>query len=371
MSQLLAATRKGLFILERNGSAAWSQRASAFLGDNVTLAYQDPRDGWIYATLNHGHFGVKLHRSQDGGATWQEIASPAYPPFPEGRAPDRCPMRQIEIAWNLQQIWAFAAGGRDQPGRLWCGTIPGGLFKSDDHGASWTIVNSLWDRPERTQWFGGGYDYPGIHSVCVDPRDSRVVTVGVSCGGIWRTDDDGATWSQAGQGLRSAYMPPEQAFDVATQDPHILVNCPGQPDGFWVQHHNGVFVSRDGARSFVEVDKAGPSVFGFACAVHPADPDTAWLAPAIKDEKRIPVDGKLVITRTRDGGKSFDVLSDGLPSTPAYDLVYRHCLAVDGQGQSVAFGSTTGNVWASADQGDHWTTAASNLPPVYSLSFLK
>src|SRR5690606_3260080 len=144
----------------RNGSESWSHSAPAFLGDNVTLAYQDPRDGALYAALNHGHFGVKLHRSRDGGATWAEIAAPAYPPFPEEREPDRCPMRQIEIPWSTQQIWALAAGGADQPGRLWCGTIPGGLFKSDDSGASWSIVESLWDRPERRQWFGGGYDFP-------------------------------------------------------------------------------------------------------------------------------------------------------------------------------------------------------------------
>lgn len=370
MSQLLITTRKGLFLYTADSDGHYHVSQTAFLGDPVTLALHDKRSGTLFAALKHGHFGCKLHRSADLGKTWEEIAAPAYPEFPEGREPDRCPMSQIEIPWNLELIWALAPGGSEQEGRIWCGTIPGGLFKSDDNGDSWQLVESLWNHPSRQKWFGGGYDFPGIHSICVDPRNSAKLTLGVSCGGIWKSDDDGATWRQAGQGLRNAYMPPEQAFEPDSQDPHMLAQCASQPDCHWVQHHNGIFKSQDGGLNFTEIEKAGPSTFGFAVAVHPQNPDTAWFAPAVKDEFRYPVDGQFVITRTRDGGKSFDVLRNGLPQEHAYDLVYRHALAVDESGQKLVGGSTTGNLWVSGDQGDSWQTVSNTLPPIYSVAFI-
>ncbi|MBK1878663.1 WD40/YVTN/BNR-like repeat-containing protein [Pelagicoccus mobilis] len=370
MNQLLITTRKGLFIYTPAADGSYQVSQTAFLGDPVTLALYDKRSGYLYAALKHGHFGCKLHRSKDNGASWEEIATPAYPAFPEGRAPDRCPMRQIEIPWKLELIWALTPGGDDQVGRIWCGTIPGGLFKSDDHGDSWELVESLWNNPARQKWFGGGYDFPGIHSVCVDPRDSEHVTLGISCGGVWKSKDDGTTWQQAGQGLRAAYLPPDQAHDPEAQDPHLLTQCKAEPDNLWTQHHNGIFKSQDGGQNFTEIEEAGPSTFGFAVAVHPSDPETAWFAPAIKDEQRYPVDGKFVITRTRDGGKSFETLRKGLPQEHSYDLIYRHALAVDDSGENLLTGSTTGNLWLSPDQGDTWQTISNTLPPIYSVAFI-
>lgn len=368
MPFLIAATRKGFFRFDKSGQS-WEVTRTAFLGDSVSYVVQDPRTLNLYAALNLGHFGCKLQRSTDGGKSWEEIGTPTYPKFPEGREPDRCPMRQIEIPWKLELIWALVPGGDDQPGRLWCGTIPGGLFKSDDHGQSWSIVESLWNHPARTKWFGGGYDFPGIHSICVDPRDSKTVTIGVSCGGVWRTKNDGASWKLVGQGLRNAYLPPDQAYLPDQQDPHLLAMCSGEPDHFYVQHHNGIFYSRDGAENFSEITEAGPSTFGFAVAVDPNDPETAWFAPGVKDEARYPVDGELVITRTRDSGKNFDVLRNGLPQSHSYDLIYRHGLIVDDSGQVLAAGSTTGNLWVSENQGDSWYCVSQYLPPIYGLYF--
>jgi hypothetical protein len=136
-----------------------------------------------------------------------------------------------------------------------------------------------------------------------------------------------------------------------------------------VQHHCGIFISRDGSESWQEIKNVPPSSFGFGVAVHPRDPDTAWFVPGIKDEKRIPVDGKLVVTRTRDGGKSFDVLRQGLPQEHSYDLVFRHALAVDESGDRLAFGSTTGGVWVSEDQGNSWQNVSHTLPPVHAVRF--
>jgi photosystem II stability/assembly factor-like uncharacterized protein len=217
--------------------------------------------------------------------------------------------------------------------------------------------------------FGGGYDTPGVHSLCVDPRDPRCVRAGISTGGVWRSDDDGATWTLTADGMRAAYMPPERAHDPLVQDVHRLVQCAAAPDALWVQHHNGVFRSTDGGAGWREVTDVPPSVFGFAVAVHPRDPDTAWFVPAIKDERRIPVDGKLVVARTRDGGASFEVLSRGLPTEPSFDLVYRHGLAIDASGERLAFASTTGGLWLTENGGDDWTMLPTRLPPVLAVAF--
>jgi hypothetical protein len=359
-STLLVATRKGLFTCER-AAVGWRVAGAAFVGDNVTLALADPRDGTWYAALDHGHFGVKLHRSTDRGASWTEIAAPAYPAKPAAS--------DDPASWSTRLVWALEIAP-DTAGGLWCGTIPGGLFRSSDRGASWQLVESLWEHPSRRRWMGGGADQPGIHSICVDPRDPRRLAVGVSCGGVWRSDDRGATWTVRGAGMRAAYMPPDQADEPDVQDPHRVVQCRSAPGVFWTQHHNGIFRSVDDLDSWAEVTTAAPSTFGFAVAVHPGDPDTAWFVPAQKDERRVPVDGAVVVTRTRDGGKSFEVLRRGLPQEHAYDLVYRHGLDVTDDGTTLAMGSTTGSLWVSVDQGDQWQTVSTHLPPIHAVRFV-
>jgi hypothetical protein len=368
--RLIAATRKGLFTIERGAPKRWSISRASFLADNVGQALVDPRNpkDW-YAALHHGHFGTKLHRSRDGGETWQEVAVPVYPPQPEGEVEKD--MWGKPVAWKLERIWALAAGHRDHPGQLWAGTLPGGLFRSNDHGDTWEMVRTLWDHPKRKEWFGGGMDMPGIHSICVDPRDGRRVRVGVSCGGVWQTDDGGNSWDCRATGMWAAYMPPERKFDPNIQDPHLITQCTAKPDYLWAQHHNGIFRTIDGAANWTEVTGVQPSSFGFAVSVHPKDPDTAWFVPAIKDEKRIPANGQVVVTRTRDGGKSVEVLRNGLPQEHAYDIVYRHALDVDESGNRLVFGSTTGSLWVSEDQGDSWQTVSHHLPPVYAVQFVR
>jgi hypothetical protein len=352
---LHVASRKGLFTFRR-ANGGWRSGPPAHLGEPVTAVLTDPRDGAVYAALRLGHFGCKLHRSEDGGAIWEELPAPAYPAAPEGAE-----------APSLDMIWALAAGGPD--GELWAGTLPGGLFRSRDRGASWSLVESLWSRPERSEWFGGGYDHPGIHSILVDPRDPDRLTVGISCGGVWKSDDRGETWRLSGQGLRAAFMPPERAYDPNIQDPHLIAACAAAPDVVWCQHHNGMFRSTDAGASFAEIDPPSPSAFGFAVAAHPADPLTAWFAPAVKDECRVPVDGRLVVTRTRDGGASFEALHEGLPGGASWDLIYRHALVVDAAGTRLAMGSTTGNLWVSDSGGEAWEQIAGHLPPIAQVAF--
>jgi len=358
MPVLDIATRKGLFTARPDGGA-WRVGPPAFLGQPVSAVLYDARDRALYAALRLGHFGVKLHRSDDGGANWTELAVPALPAPPEG----------VEKAPALDMTWTLAASGPAEPGTIWAGTLPAALFRSDNRGATWTLIQSLWDVPERSEWFGGGYDHPGIHSILVDPRDHRRLTVGISCGGVWLSEDSAASWRLAGDGLRADYMPPARALDRAIQDPHRLAACAAAPDTVWCQHHNGIFRSTGRGASFSAIDPPSPSGFGFAVAAHPREPGTAWFVPAIRDELRVPVDGRLVVTRTQDAGQSFTTLADGLPSAATYDLVYRHALDVTDDGASLAMGSTTGHVWTSADGGARWTRLDALLPPIAQVAF--
>lgn len=348
------ATRKGLIEL-RHRDGGWRIERHSFLGEPVSAVLPPGPGGTMLAALNLGHFGVKLHRSADGGATWTEVAAPAYPEQPADAAGP---------AWKLVQVWTLARDGAT----VWAGTLPGGLFRSDDDGTSWQLVRPLWDRPERLEWFGGGYDVPGIHSICPHPAAPGEMLVGISCGGAWRSTDGGETWATRSKGMRADFMPPERAEDPNIQDPHRIVRCPAVPEVLWCQHHCGIWRSTDNGAVWQPLT-APVSSFGFTVAVHPRDPDTAWFVPAIADQTRVPVDGALVVNRTRDGGRSWQTLRDGLPQSHAYDLMYRHALDVADDGERLLMGSTTGGLWASDDGGDHWQAVSLNLPMIHAVSF--
>lgn len=353
VSRAWVATRKGLFELQRLG-LAWRVARVSFLGEPVTMVLPPDAQGRMLAALNLGHFGVKLHASQDHGATWAEVATPVYPEQPAG-APGP--------EWKLVQVWALERGAN---GRVWAGTLPGGLFASDDLGASWQLNRPLWDQPGRAQWFGGGYPCPGIHSLCPHPQQPDDLLLAISCGGVWRTTDAGASWALRANGLRATYMPPEQADDPNIQDPHLVARCTAVPEVLWCQHHNGIWRSSDHAQTWQEL-QAPLSSFGFTVAAHPSDPLTAWFVPAQADQCRVPVGAALVVNRTRDGGQTWQTLQHGLPQHEAYDLVYRHGLAVGADGSTLLMGSTTGGLWTSFDGGDHWSAVSLNLPPIAAL----
>ena len=349
------ATRKGLFEL-RHRAGAWGVERVSFLGEPVSMLLPPDDVGRMLAALHLGHFGAKVHASDDAGATWREVATPTYPEQPAGAEGP---------AWKLMMIWSLERRG----GTVWAGTLPGGLFRSDDFGTSWQLQNSLWSRAERLEWFGGGFDAPGIHSICPHPARPDEILLGVSCGGAWVTRDDGASWQIQAKGMRADFMPPERADDQNIQDPHCIVRCTARPDVLWCQHHNGIFRSTDNAASWHAITSAPLSSFGFAVAVHPDDPGTAWFAPAVVDQTRVPVNAAMMVNRTRDGGRSFETLRDGLPQRDCYDLVYRHGLAVAPGGRALLMGSTTGNLWATDDGGEHWAGVAGNLPPIYAVRF--
>ena len=357
-NRLHVGTRKGLFELARR-DGAWEIVDTQFLGDPVSVVLPHA-DGTVYAALDLGHFGAKLWQ-RDRAGEWRELAVPVFPPKPDDIHDDPHP-------WSLGKIWALEPGG--VPGRLWAGTMPGGLFRSDDGGASWSLNEALWLMPERREWMGvAGGEQPGIHSVLIDPRNPADVRIGVSIAGVWASTHSGSSWRIINQGMYNEYMPPERREDPIVQDVHFLARCAAHPEIMWCQHHNGVFRSEDAGANWREVSEIRPSKFGFAVAAHPRDPNTAWFVPAIKDERRIPVDGKVVVARTRDGGRSFDVLNHGLPQRHAYDIVWRHALAVDASGECLALGSTSGGLWISEDGGDSWSMPDARLPPVAAVRF--
>jgi hypothetical protein len=392
--RILLATRKGVVILDRT-SAGWRARRIAHSGVNVCYAAMDPRDGTLWASLDHGHWGPKLSRSRDGGESWQDAPSIKYPegsrmiaqymPLP-GEDPEVAAKRPKYKDATLLKTWVLAFGDAGQPGVMYAGTIPGGLFVSKDGGESWELNRPLWNHPSRggdlfageatseNTWGGtpAAVDYgefaPGIHSVVVDPRHPGRILVGVSSAGVLESTDGGATWAGRNQGLLMDYMPNPAA--EWGHDPHFVTWCASQPDHVWQQNHCGVFYSEDGARSWRKVSKPEVAVhFGFPIAADPRDGRTAWVVPGRADSERMAIDGGLFVARTSDGGESWESFREGLPQQNAYDIVYRHALDVSASGDRLCFGSTTGNVYVSEDRGESWRTVGQNFPPVYAVRF--
>ncbi|MEZ5989080.1 MAG: hypothetical protein R3F30_08145 [Planctomycetota bacterium] len=385
---ILVGTRKGTFLVTKKGGR-WTPRLAGHAGVGVNFVARDPNSGDLWAALGHGHWGAKLSRSTDGGETWTDAAQVKYPegarylawPMPgEGDTdpfnPDNITVKDA----TLQKLWVLAFG---KPGHIYVGTIPGGLFVSQDCGETFGLLRSLWDHESRggdlgdgkgtgmTHWFGtpaaeGGDFSPGIHSVLVDPKDPERMFVGISTAGVLGSTDGGRTWRSRNKGLIMEYSPePEGEWG---HDPHYVTLCPGQPEHMWQQNHCGVFYSADGAETWTKVSAPDAGVhYGFPIAVDEADGRVAWVVPGKADVQRMAIDGGLFVARTDDGGRSWTQFREGLPQDNAWDVVYRHALG--NKGDALAFGSTTGNLYVSEDRGETWQTVANNLPPVYSVRF--
>ncbi|MGB8332292.1 MAG: sialidase family protein [Polyangiales bacterium] len=383
--QLWVGTRKGTFSVEK-GNGSWKPKLAGHCGVGVNFVAHDPNDGTLWAALGHGHWGAKLSRSTDGGATWQDAPQIRYPEGARYLAPpvpteeqDAEPQAVVLKDATLLKLWVIAFG---PPGRIYVGTIPGGLFVSDDGGDRFELNRPLWNHPSRggdlfsgegtgeTHWFGTpaseGEFAPGIHSIVVDPSDHEHFYVAISSAGVLETTDGGKTWRGRNKGMTNDYLPDPNA--EWGHDPHFVELCAEQPNHVWQQNHCGVFKSVDGARTWKKVCKPDIGVhFGFPIAVDAQDGNTAWIVPGKSDAERVTVDGALFVARTSDGGESWTLLRDGLPQANAYDVVYRHALSVSGD--QVAFGSTTGNLYVSENRGNSWHCVANNLPPIYSVRF--
>ena len=387
----MLGTRKGTLLLDRKGRG-WTPRPIAHPGLSISYAARDPRDGTLWVAMDHAHWGPKLSRSKDDGATWQNLTDIAYPkgarfveqhlPTPD-QDPGERPTSYKQAA--LSKVWVLAFGGNDQPGTIHAGTLPGGLFTSRDGGDSWELNRPLWNHPSRggdlfagdatskNEWGGTpaamatGEFVPGIHSIVVDPRDSNHILVGVSSAGVIETRDGGKTWEGINRGMLNDYLPnPEAAWG---HDPHFITQCRQSPDRLWQQNHSGVFTSEDCGRTWKRVSHKELAVhFGFPIAADERDGRTAWVVPARGDDERMAVGGGVFVARTRDGGASWQTFREGLPQENAYDIVYRH--ALDARDGRVCFGSTTGNVYVSEDDGETWCCVGNHFPPIHSVRFI-
>lgn len=382
--RILVGTRKGTFVVEKVGGR-WGVKLAGHAGMGVNFVTRDPGTGTLWAALGHGHWGAKLSRSTDGGASWHDAPQIKYPegakylappdPTEDGVAPGEATLRDA----TLLKLWVIAFGA---PGTIHVGTIPGGLFTSRDGGETFELDRALWNHESRggdhfagtgtrvTHWYGTpaaeGEFAPGIHSIVVDPRDPQRVLVAVSTAGVLETTDGGKTWRGRNQGMLNDYLPDPAA--PWGHDPHFVALCPGQPDHVWQQNHSGVFYSADGAETWKRVSQPERGVhFGFPVCVDDQVGTTAWLVPGKADMQRTTIEGALFVARTEDGGQTWQQLREGLPQQHAYDVVYRH--ALHNRGKTLAFGSTTGNLYVSDDRGDRWQTVANNLPPIYSVRF--
>lgn len=354
--QLLAATSKGLIIVN-NKANDWKIANVHFTGLPVSFIYIDERNNTWWAGISLRHWGEKIYHSTDEGKNWHEAGVPNFKNY----------FYRPGKAAVLKKLWVMQHAGEDKSGCLWLGTEPGGLFFSEDNGKSWRLDENLWNHPSRlndNQWFGAGKDFPFIHSVIVDPRNSDHVYVGVSCAGVFKTLDGGKNWEPKNTGLVAAYLPNPTA--EVGHDPHRMLQCKSNPDVIWQQNHCGIFRTDDGGESWKDVSgKDGFPKYGFAVAIDDENPDTAWVIPAQSDEMRIPVDLKLTVCKTIDGGKNWASILQGLPQSHIFDLVLRHAFAK--KEDALAFGSNNGNLYLSNNNGESWKAIAQNLATVNGL----
>jgi hypothetical protein len=358
LTKLLAGTSKGLIILTK-GRNNWQITKVSFLGMPVSLAYVDERTNTWWVCMSHRHWGEKLHFSLDEGGHWIEAGIPSFRDY----------FYRPGKPATLRKLWTMQHAGHDKPGCLWMGTEPGGLFFSDDNGKSWHLTEGLWEHPSRQddkQWFGAGKDFPFIHSIVIDPRNSDHVYIGISCAGIFKSLDCGKNWEAKNKGLVAAYLPNPSA--EIGHDPHRVLICPASPDILWQQNHCGIFRTVNGGEYWDDVSgENGFPKYGFALAIDESDPANAWVIPAHSDEQRIPVDLALSVCNTADGGKTWTSVSKGLPNSYAFDLVLRHAFVKSGK--TLCFGTNNGNLYASANNGETWKAISQNLGTINCLVF--
>lgn len=348
---LAVGTRKGLFLFRRRNGASWEVDGPHYKEQAVYAAAVDTRRAAprILVGGDSSHWGPSVFHSDDLGRTWHEPSQPAV------RFPG-------DTGASLERLWQLTPGGADEPEVVYAGTEPAALYRSTDGGSSFTLTRALWDHPTREQWQPGGGGL-GLHTVLVDPRDSRSVTVAVSTGGVYRTGDGGESWEPANRGVSAVFMPePEPEFGQCV---HKVARDSVDPDRLYLQNHWGVFRSDDAGGRWSAIEAGLPSTFGFPVAAHPHRADTAYLFPLNADSDRVPAERRCRVYRTQDAGTNWTELTVGLPEGPHHGVVLRDALCTDNADPAgVYFGNRNGEVHASADDGDSWTQLASHLPDV-------
>jgi photosystem II stability/assembly factor-like uncharacterized protein len=354
MTELVVGTKKGLFLLEGEPESGFEIKARAFAGEPVDFATRDSRTGRLLATATSPFYGPKIfYTDGDPAGEWEQADGVA---LPEGG--DQA----------LERIWVITPG--EANGTVYAGGDPGVLFESRDGGESWELNAGLWEQPSRPEWQPGGGGLC-LHSIATWPGDPDRLAVAVSAAGMWLSEDGGRTWRRGNEGLNPGYLPEEAlANENAGRCVHHVERAPRQPERMFMQFHGGVYRSDDAGASWTDIGGGElPSDFGFPLMVDPADPDSAYLIPLVADVDRVTPDGRVRAYETRDAGSSWEPRGDGLPAEHAYLTVLRQAFNRRGEGESMElyFGSTSGELFASPDAGASWSTAATRLPPVYSV----
>ena len=356
MTELLVGTKKGLFVLEGEPGGDYELTTRAFPGEPVEYATRDTRTGRVFATMTSPFYGPKIFYSDDARGDWEQAEGVA---LPEGG--DQA----------LKRVWVIECG--EAEGSMYAGADPGVLFESADGGASWEINAGLWEQPSRTSWQPGGGGLC-LHSIVTWPGDPDKLAVAISAAGMWLTEDRGRTWRRGNQGLNPRYLPEEALQDEnAGRCVHHVERAPRRPERLFMQFHGGVYRSDDGGASWSDIGAGLPSDFGFPLAVDPADPDSAYVIPLNADMDRVTPEGRVRVYETRDGGSSWNGRGEGLPQRDSYLTVLRQAFDTAGEGPQLElyFGATSGEVFGSGDAGATWFTVALRLPPVYSVVALR
>jgi len=361
--RVLVGTRKGAFILTSDGTRKrWNISGPLFAGWEIYHLNASPADpNRLYASQSSGWFGQQIQRSNDGGQTWEPMGNQfSY----DGVIGTHQWYDGTPRPWEFKRVWHLEPSLTD-PDTVYAGVEDAALFRSHDGGQTWQELPAL--RSVKGQLWQPGAGGMCLHTIVLDPSHAERIFIAISAAGVFRTDDAGKTWRPMNRGLKSPYELPDPDAEVGHCVHRIAIHR-SRPNVLFMQKHWDVMRSDDGGESWHEVSGNLPTDFGFPIAVHAHEPETIYVVPIKSDSEHFPPDGKLRVYRSRTGGHEWEALTQGLPQRDCYVNVLRDAMAVDALDTcGVYFGTTGGQVYASADAGDSWTPIVRDLPAVVSV----
>ena len=361
--RVLVGTRKGDFILTSDERRErWDISGPHFAGWELYHLKGSPANpDRIYASQSSGWFGQLIQRSDDGGQTWEAVGNELVY---EGVPGTHQWYDGTPHPWEFKRVWHLEPSPTD-PDLVYAGVEDAALFKSIDGGKSWAELAGLRGHGSGPHWQPGAGGMC-LHTILIDPSDPRRIFIAISAAGAFRTDDGGVTWKPINRGLKSEGIPNAEA--EVGHCVHRIAQHPSRPNVLFMQKHWDVMRSDDAGDNWREVSGNLPTDFGFAIDVHAHEPETIYVVPIKRDSEHFPPEGKLRVYRSRSGGEEWEALTAGLPQSDCYVNVLRDAMAVDKLDScGVYFGTTGGQVYASADSGDSWAPIAEHLPPVLSV----